>query len=117
MIIVVATIDFADQASRDAAVEASKPVQWATRADEPGCHAYCFGADPCVDTRVQVYELWEDEASLAAHFQHPNYHEMRRVLRDKGIVATANRMYLTVRDEPVYAANGKTRERFFVDQE
>jgi quinol monooxygenase YgiN len=115
MIIVVATIDFADQSARDAAVEASKPVQWATRTEEPGCHAYCFAADPCVDNRVQVYELWEDEASLAAHFRHPNYHAMREVLRSKGIVATANRMYLTVKDEPVYGPNGQIRDRFFVD--
>jgi heme-degrading monooxygenase HmoA len=62
-----------------------------------------------------VYELWDDEASLAAHFQHPNYHAMRAALQGQGIVGTANRMFLVARDEPVYGPQGQIRDRFFVD--
>jgi quinol monooxygenase YgiN len=115
VIIIAATLDFADQDSRDDAVTASAPVQWATRVEEPGCHAYCFAADPSVPTRIQVYELWEDEASLAAHFKHPNYDAMVGVLRSRGITATWNRMYLVAKDEPVYGPNGERREQFFVE--
>ena len=115
MIVIGATIDFADEASRDAAVHKSAPIQWATRQDEAGCHAYCFAADPCVATRIQVYELWEDEASLAAHFGHANYFAMREAFRTLGITGAWNRLYLVERSEPVYGPNGEIRTKFFVD--
>jgi hypothetical protein len=76
---------------------------------------YCFAADPCVPTRIQVYELWEDEDSLAAHFVHPNYAAMRDLLVGLRPTGSWNRMYLTERDEPVYAADGTARSRFFTD--
>lgn len=115
-IIIAAQLDFADQAARDEAVRASAPVQLATRVDEAGCQAYCFAADPSVPTRIQVYELWDDEPSLVAHFRHENYAEMRRVLGAAGIVGSWNQMYLVARNEPVYGPGGTTRDRFFVDE-
>lgn len=117
MIVVAATIDYADQAARDAAVAASVTNQMATRTDEAGCHAYCFAADPGIPTRIQVYELWEDEASLAAHFVHENYLRMREILGGFGITAAWNRMYEVGRNEPVYGPGGQIRTRFFVDPE
>lgn len=116
MIIIAAQLDFADQQTRDTAVATSAPIQQATRDDEAGCHAYCFAADPCAPTRIQVYELWEDEASLAAHFVHPNYAAMRDLLVGLRPTGSWNRMYLTERDEPVYAADGTARSRFFTDE-
>ena len=115
MIVVAAQLDFADQATRDDVVSVSAPIQKATRDDESGCHAYCFAADPCQPTRIQVYELWEDEASLAAHFTHPNYLAMRDLLVSRKPTGSSNRMYLTTRDEPVYGHEGQIRSRFFVD--
>ena len=56
MIIIAGTIEFEDAAHRASALEQSRPLQQATRDDEPGCLAYCFAADPCVSTRIQVYE-------------------------------------------------------------
>ena len=96
---------------------ASTPVQLATRDDEPGCHAYCFAADPCVPTRIQVYELWEDEASLVAHFRAP---ELRRrcatVLGQLGITGAWNRCTSSSKNEPVYGAERHDpRSKFFVD--
>lgn len=113
MIIISATLDFATQADRDRAVEESAPVQQATRDEEPGCQAYCFAADPCVPTRIQVYELWDDGPTLADHFRHPNYEDMKTVLNRYGIVGTANQMYLISAHEPVYSADGLPRETFF----
>lgn len=115
MIVVAAQLDFADQATRDEVVSVSAPIQKATRDDESGCHAYCFAADPCHATRIQVYELWEDEASLAAHFTHPNYLAMRDLLIGRKPTGSWNRMYLTMRDEPVYGPEGQVRSKFFVD--
>ena len=113
MIIVVAAIGFASQADRDKAVALSADVQLATREQEAGCHAYCFAPDPCEPTRIQVYELWEDSDSLAAHFDHPNYHKMVEVLSGIGIVESVNRAHLTERNEPVYGPEGEKRAAFF----
>ena len=113
MIIVVAKIRFNSEADRDRAVALSTPVQQATRDNEPGCHDYCFAPDPCAADTIQVYELWEDSDSLAAHFDHPNYHAMVELLGGCGFVESINRAYLTERDEPVYGDNGEKKTAFF----
>ena len=115
MIIVVAAISFANQEDRDRAVNNSASVQLATREQEPGCLAYCFAADPAVATQIQVYELWQDSGSLAAHFDHPNYQRMVEVLSESGFLESANRAYLTERDESVYGPNGEKKLAFFQD--
>lgn len=112
-VVIAATLDFATQAKRDEAVRLTTPVQLATRTEEAGCHAYCFAADPAVPTRIQVYELWEDEASIAAHFKHKYYEQMKSILGGVGIVGTWNQMYQVARHEPVYDAAGNAREKFF----
>lgn len=113
MIIIAGTIDFDSADSRDQAIELGRPLQQATRDDEPGCQAYCFAADPCVDTRIQVYELWDDEASLAAHFEHPNYLNMRDTLGRCGIVGADNHKYRCDLKEPVYDDTRTPRADFF----
>lgn len=113
MIIVVAKISFNSQADRDRACAESAPIQQATRDEEPGCHEYCFAPDPCVPDTIQVYELWEDSDSLAAHFNHPNYHAMVKLLMDIGFVESISRAYLTERDESVYGDNGEMKTAFF----
>ncbi len=113
MIIIAGHIDFADQAGRDLAVEKSAPLQQATRDDEPGCAAYCFAADPCVANRVQVYELWDDEASLAAHFEHANYFGMREMLGGMGMTGADNNKFRCDLAEPVYDDTHTPRADFF----
>ena len=115
MIIVVAQLEFADQAARDHAVEITRETQMKTREEEPGCQAYCFAPDPSVPTRIQVYELWDDSDTLAAHFDHPNYAEMVTHLRGAGILESRNQAYLVERGEPVYGPNGEMKKAFFVD--
>jgi len=113
VIIVVAALEFETEAARDKAVELTRDVQMATRVEEPGCKDYCFAADPSVPTRVQVYELWDDSDSLAAHFKHPNYDKMVELLGDAGIKESVNQAYLVERGEPVYGPNGEKKEAFF----
>lgn len=112
VIVISAEIDL-DPAQREACVAAAVPIQKATRDDEPGCLAYCFGPDPVIDGRIQVYELWADEASLALHFAHPNYLEMRTTLAKFGLRKAVSRKYLSVRDEPVYDSTHTPRADFF----
>jgi len=115
MIIVVAALGFENQQDRDRAVEITAKVQLATRLEEPGCRDYCFAPDPAVPTRVQVYELWDDSASLAAHFKHPNYQKMVELLSTANIKESINQAYLVERGEPVYGPNGEKKEAFFAD--
>lgn len=115
MIIVVAALEFENQEDRDRAVELTADVQMATRQEEAGCRDYCFAPDPSVPTRIQVYELWDDSESLAAHFKHPNYDKMVEVLGNAGIKQSINQAYLVERGEPVYGPNGERKEAFFQD--
>jgi quinol monooxygenase YgiN len=109
MIIVTATLSFETEADRDNAVARTAPVQQATRDDENGCLAYCFGPDPVEQTHVQVYELWTDPQSLAAHFDHPNYAQMVDVLHNcGGFLKSENRLYAADDRGPVYE-DGKFR--------
>ena len=113
MIIVAAKLVFAAQEDRDKAVKLSIPIQQATRDQEPGCHVYCFAPDPCDPLAIQVYELWEDSDSLAAHFEHKNYDDMVQMFGDVGFVESINRAYLTERNEPVYGTNFERKSSFF----
>ena len=115
MIIVVAALEFATEADRDRAVELTADVQRLTREEERGCHDYCFAPDPAIPTRMQVYELWEDSDSLAAHFEHPYYERMVSLLQGVGIVESTNQAYLVERGEPVYTEAGEKKTGFFQD--
>lgn len=111
-IVISATLDFATQEKRDEAVRLTTPVQLRTRNEEAGCHAYCFAADPAVPTRIQVYELWEDPASIAAHFTHPYYEEMKKILGSIGLVGTENQIYYAAKHAPVYVGDGVPNHAF-----
>ncbi len=115
MIIVVAALEFENQADRDRAVEITVDTQMATRVEEAGCRDYCFAPDPAVPTRIQVYELWDDSESLAAHFTHPNYLKMVELLGSANIKESINQAYLVERGEPVYGPNGEKKTAFFQD--
>lgn len=116
MIIIGGYLDLADRADRDKVVAAAAPLQPPTR-EEPGCRAYSFTADALVDTRIWVYELWDDEPSLAAHFVHPNYMAMREVLRQGTRTATEIEKFRSVISEPVYDDSFTPRADFFTATE
>ena len=102
LIAVEAAITVADAADRQALIERSAPIQQATRDDEPGCIVYCFAADPCKDDLIQVYELWESEEALAAHFLHQNYLDMRTMLGAGGLKSAVSRKHRIDASAPVY---------------
>ena len=105
LIAVEAAITIADPSTREALIARTAPIQKATRDDEPGCLVYCFAADPCQADLIQVYELWESEDTLAAHFEHPNYHDMRAMLGKGGLVSAVSRKHRIDASAPVYDAN------------
>ena len=83
----------------------------ATRKEERGCRDYCFAPDPAVPTRVQVYELWDDGESLAAHFKHENYRKMVELLSAANVKESINRAYLVERASRSTARTASRRRR------
>lgn len=112
LIAVEATITISDEVSRDALVARSRPIQKATRDNEPGCLVYCFAADPCEPDRIQVYELWESSGALDAHFLHPNYHDMRAMLGAGGLVSAVSRKHRIDASAPVYNSDRRPSASF-----
>jgi len=112
LIAVEAAIVLADPSTRDAVVAASAPIQAATRSEEPGCLVYAFCADPVRPELIQVYELWEDEASLALHFEHPNYAAMRTMLNDAGLASAVSRKLRIDAAAPVYGSDQRPSAAF-----
>ena len=113
MILVAGFLDFTSQEDRDAVVAAGASVQQSTRDDEPGCLAYSFAADSGVPTRVQVLESWADTASLAAHFEHPNFSAMRDILRGVERAGSSVAKYRCDLSEPIYDDQKQPRPDFF----
>ncbi len=70
MLVVTGIIEI-DESSVAAAKELAGPMGTASRA-EPGCHAYAFYQDLEDPTRIRIYEEWEDQAALDAHFATPH---------------------------------------------
>ena len=112
LIAVEAAIRVADPSRRDEIVASSVAIQRATRDDEPGCLVYSFAADPCEPDLIQVYELWQDEASLAAHFDHPNYTAMREMLNAAGLASAVSRKFLVAAAAPVYGPDRRPTAAF-----
>lgn len=111
MIIIAGSI-YIPADKRAACLAAGEKFQAGTRADEPGCLAYVFSADPLVPTTMSVYEIWQDAASLEAHFQHANYHAMRGVFAEHGITGADVAKYRVDAHGPVYNDKGVASASF-----
>jgi quinol monooxygenase YgiN len=102
-----------DPQQREALVRALRPLVQATRDEEPGCLDYVFAADTVADDRIVVIERWEDEATLAAHFAHPNMAATKAVLHANGAGASSVEKYRVDLSEPVRDAERRYRADFF----
>jgi quinol monooxygenase YgiN len=76
MLIVAGSITTED-GSREAFLAAVKPMVAATHA-EPGCREYAFSPDPDDPNRIMLFELWDDQDALNAHFASDHMAEFRR---------------------------------------
>lgn len=110
-IVIAGTVDV-DPARRDAALEAGKPHMEATRAWR-GCLDYVWSADLLTPGRIYVFERWETQEDLAAHFRGPHYLAMRNTIASFGLRGADVHKYAIGRREPVYDATGTPRADFF----
>lgn len=111
MIIIAGTIDI-DPSRRDEALAAGRQLEAQTR-KLPGCLDYVWTVDGLSLATIYVYERWQDEASLAAHFQGPLYRGMRDSIGSHGIRGASVAKYRIDLAEPVYDATGTPRADFF----
>ncbi|MGI9596225.1 MAG: putative quinol monooxygenase [Acidimicrobiales bacterium] len=85
MLIVAGTIQV-DPARRAEMFTAVAPMVAATRV-EPGCRAYVFSPDNDDPGLVHLYELWDDQAALDAHFASEHMAAWQKASADLPIVA------------------------------
>jgi quinol monooxygenase YgiN len=69
--LIVSGIISLDPAGHDDALALVGPLVEATLAED-GCITYGFWADPAQPGRFRVYEEWESDEAIAAHFATPH---------------------------------------------
>jgi quinol monooxygenase YgiN len=111
MIIIAGTVDV-DPEQRGEALVAGRPHMEATRA-QAGCLDYTWTADELTPGRIYVFERWESQADLQAHFEGPHYLAMRNTIASFGLVRADVLKYRPEISEPVYDSTGKARADFF----
>jgi quinol monooxygenase YgiN len=81
-------------AAKDAerAIEAAIALARETR-KEPGCRYYAFYQDIESPGVFRVFEEWEDDAALKAHFQTPHMAAFRKVLSEVGVLNRDVKIY------------------------
>ena len=109
-IVISAQIDL-EPAGRDAALKSAQP--WIDGAlAQPGCIHYDWSADLNAPSRINVFEEWENEESLAAHFAGPQYAGMRAHIGQSGLLNAVSRKYRVDAEGAVYNAEGKPTPSF-----
>ena len=109
-IVIAAQIDL-DPSQRSDALSLAKPHIAAALAP-PGCLAYDWSADGNDPARVNVFEEWESEAALAAHFAGQAYAGMRDHIGTFVLTGAVSRKYRLDAESPVYNAEGMATEAF-----
>ncbi|GAB4557245.1 MAG: putative quinol monooxygenase [Haliangiales bacterium] len=99
MLIVAGTIVI-DPAHREAAIAAATKAMHATRA-EAGCISYTFSADFADPGGFYVFEEWESEEALAAHFKTPHMAEFVQALGALGVKRTEIKRYEVSSSQPL----------------
>ncbi|WP_324261752.1 putative quinol monooxygenase [Altererythrobacter sp. H2] len=109
-ILISAQIDL-DPAQREEALKSARPFIDAALA-EKGCIHYDWSADLSNPSRVNVFEEWESEEDLAAHFRDPAYTGMRDHIGQFGLTGAVSRKYRVDAEGPVYNDQGVATEDF-----
>ena len=73
-----------DPAKQAVAIPAAVEMMAATRA-EPGCISYAFSADLEEQGLIHVFEEWESQAALDAHFKAPHMAKFQQAMAGFGI--------------------------------
>jgi len=83
MLVIAGTISL-DPAKRDDAIAAAVEMMEETR-KEPGCISYTFSADLTSPGDFRIFEEWESQDALDAHFKAPHMAKFQGVAAGLGI--------------------------------
>lgn len=109
--VLIAAQLYLEAAGRDHALKTAQP--WIDGAlAQPGCLHYDWSVDLNDPTRINVYEEWDSEDALAAHFAGPQYAGMRDHLRGSGLISAASKKFRVDAEGPVYDAEGMATPKF-----
>ncbi len=109
-IVISAQIDL-DPGQLAIALTSAKPHIDAALAQD-GCIHYDWSADGNNPARVNVFEEWESEEALAAHFAGQAYAGMRDHIGQFGLTNAVSKKYRVDAEGPVYNAEGVATEAF-----
>lgn len=91
MLVISGTIQVAPE-SRAKAVAAAIKVERATRS-EAGCLTYTFYADLEDPNILRIFEEWETEAALGAHFKTPHIAQFRADMTEVKVLSRQLKRY------------------------
>lgn len=91
MLVIAGHIRF-DPAQRERAEKATLEVMEATRKEE-GCREYAFSADLAEPGRFWLFELWESQEALDAHFAAPHMARFQAEMGGLGVTELAVQKY------------------------
>ncbi|WP_217354188.1 putative quinol monooxygenase [Ruegeria arenilitoris] len=86
MLIVTGTVEVSPEGVEKADKAAQAMV--ADTVKEPGCLVYEFSRILGHPTQFRVYEEWQDQAALDAHFAAPHMAAFQAVLSEVGVVSS-----------------------------
>ena len=92
MIIVSGLMVF-DPASQTSVLDAARELTAATL-QEPGCRTYGLWSDPDRPGTFRIFEEWEDQESLTAHFATPHFAAFGERLGQLGLVSMDVNRYI-----------------------
>jgi quinol monooxygenase YgiN len=99
MLIVAGEIEI-DPTHRLDAIAAAREVMEATR-EEPGCRTYVFTTELDHPGRFRIFEEWESQEALDAHFTTPHMAAFQAKLGGLGVLAVRVQKYEVARVGPV----------------
>lgn len=89
-----------DPAHREPAIAAAREMMEATR-QEKGCISYTFSADLEEPGCFRIFEEWEDDAALAAHFGAPHMAAFQKKVGGFGVKEMAVQRYEVAKVGPL----------------
>jgi quinol monooxygenase YgiN len=92
MLIVAGSI-IAEPGGREPFLIAVQPMVSATL-EEVGCQEYAFTPDPSDGNRVLLYELWDDQAALDAHFSSAHMAAWQETRKGLAVASASIKKYL-----------------------
>jgi quinol monooxygenase YgiN len=89
-----------DPSKHEQAIAAAREMMSETR-KEKGCISYTFTAELDEPGRFRVFEEWESETALAAHFQTPHMAQLQKAMGGLGVRDVKVQRYEVTKVGPV----------------